>query len=128
MKMIKKITIATLFMSSISLNAQAADVDHFKGTPSPDLHTALCNLQTFDTRLKTMTSKPLTANDMAEIHQLTYTLEVALQKVQQELVIAAEELEKVHKGSEVMGKDKVKQAANQYLAITQKLTANLSCG
>jgi hypothetical protein len=64
---------------------------------------------------------------MAEIHQLTYTLEVAVQKVQTELVIAAEELEHAHKGSEVMANEKVKKGAKAYLSRTKLLTSDLSC-
>jgi hypothetical protein len=127
MKNIKAITSMALLISLISLKSAASEVNHFKGMPSPDLQSALCNLQKFDTQLKSITSKPLTANDMAEIHQLTYTLEVALQKVQQELTVAAEELEKVHKGSETMAKEKVKKSAIEYLARTAKLTKAPSC-
>ncbi|MCF2948000.1 hypothetical protein L0668_07770 [Paraglaciecola aquimarina] len=117
----------SLLLASISFTIFATDVDHFKGTPSPDLKSALCNLQKFDNTLKTITDKPLSANDMVQIHQLTYTLEVALQKVQQELKVAAEELEKVHKGSEVVSKEQVNTAAKKYLSKTQVLTSNLNC-
>ncbi len=127
LKKLNTLVISALTILSISANSHAGDVDHFKGKASPDLQSALCNLQKYDAVLKAMTSKPLTANDMAEIHQLTYTLEVAVQRVQAELAVAAEDLEKVHKSSETMGKDKVKQAAEKYLAVTEKLTQNLTC-
>ncbi|MGJ8679500.1 DUF6746 family protein [Paraglaciecola sp.] len=127
MKSIKILISVALLISLTSLNSEASDVSHFKGQPSPDLHSALCNLQKFDAQLKTITSKPLSPNAMAKIHQLTYTLEVAVQRVQTELATAAVELEKVHKGSETMSEEKVKNSAQKYLAVTQALTANLTC-
>jgi len=123
----KKIILAALF-AALSHHAIAEDVAHFKGKPSPDLKSALCNLQEFDKKLKLATTgKKLTAEQMAEVHQLTYTLEVAVQKIQSELVIVAEELENAHKGSEVMANDKVKNGAKEYLSRTSLLTSNLTC-
>lgn len=120
--------ILTLLATFFSTALLATDVDHFKGQPSTDLKSALCNLQKFDKKLKVVTKQtPITASDMAKIHQLTYTLEVAIQKVQQELEIAAEELEKVHKGSESMNSQQVKTAAEKYLNRTQLLTSKLNC-
>lgn len=119
---------AAAVFAAVSTNALAVDVDHFKGKPSPDLKSALCNLQEFDKKLKMATTgDKLTPEQMAEVHQLTYTLEVAVQKVQAELVIVAEELEKAHKGSEVMANEKVKKGAKEYLARTKLLTSKLSC-
>lgn len=124
----KKIAILAAFIAAVSTNAVAADVDHFKGKPSPDLKSALCNLKEFDAKLKLATTgKKLTPEQMAEIHQLTYTLEVAVQRVQSELAIVAEELENAHKGSEVMANEKVKKGAHEYLTRTKLLTSDLEC-
>lgn len=112
----------------ISSSAIAVDVDHFKGKASPDLKSALCNLKEFDKKLAAATTgDKLTPTQMAEVHQLTYTLEVAVQRLQSELVVVAEELEKAHKGSEVMANDKVKKGAQAYLARTKLLTSDLRC-
>lgn len=121
--------IATLtIFTGFTFQSMATDVDHFKGQASPDLKSALCNLQQFDQKLAKVTNgKALTGTEMAEIHQLTYTLEVAVQKVQAEMAIAAEELEKVHKGSEVMASEKVKKSTEDYLTRTQLLTSPLKC-
>ncbi len=122
----KLITLAALAV--FSSNLIAADVDHFKGKPSPDLKSALCNLQEFDKKLKMATTgDKLTPTQMAEVHQLTYTLEVAVQRVQSELAIVAEELENAHKGSEVMANEKVKKGAKEYLTRTKLLTSPLTC-
>lgn len=124
----KKLAIIAALATAISTNATAADVDHFKGKASPDLKSALCNLKEFDAKLKLATTgNKLTPEQMAEVHQLTYTLEVAVQRVQSELVIVAEELENAHKGSEVMANEKVKKGAQAYLARTKLLTSDLEC-
>lgn len=124
----KKLAILATLVAAVSANTMAADVDHFKGKSSPDLKSALCNLKEFDAKLKIATTgKKLTPEQMAEVHQLTYTLEVAVQKVQAELAIVAEELEKAHKGSEVMANEKVKKGAHEYLTRTKLLTTSLEC-
>jgi len=121
-------TIISALLFGLAAQVNATDVDHFKGTPSPDLKTALCNLKTFDQKLKAATTgETLTPEQMAEVHELTYTLEVAVQRVQSELEIVAEELENAHKGSEVMDNAKVKSGAYQYLLRTKLLTSDLSC-
>lgn len=124
----KFLATSSLMALIISSSVAATEINHFKGTPSPDLKTALCNLQTFDKQLLAATTgKKLTPEQMAEVHQLTYTLEVAVQRVQSELAIVAEELENAHKGSEVMNNDKVKSGAMEYLARTKLLTSDLNC-
>lgn len=124
----KLLAASSLMALIISSNVFATEINHFKGTPSPDLKSALCNLQTFDKALlKATTGEKLTPEQMAKVHELTYTLEVAVQRVQSELVIVAEELENAHKGSEVMDNKKVKSGAKAYLARTKLLTSDLKC-
>lgn len=124
----KKFTLASLMVVVSSFSVQAADVDHFKGAASPDLQSALCNLQKFDKKMaKLVGKKKMEMEDLAEIHELTYTLEVAVQRVQSEMNVVAEELEKAHKGSEVLAEAKVKKAAKEYLDRTKLLTSKLAC-
>ena len=124
----KTITIASLLVALASFNIQATDVDHFKGAASPDLQSALCNLKKFDKKMAKLVKKQeMKMEDLAEIHELTYTLEVAVQRVQSEMNVVAEELEKAHKGSEVLAEAKVKKAAKEYLDRTKLLTSKLPC-
>ena len=58
---------------------------------------------------------------MAEIHQLTYTLEVALEKLDDEVDRLKDQLEEVHKGSEMMEFDRVRDNAERYLTTSKKL-------
>lgn len=119
---------ALLSLPLISATSAAADVDHFTGKTAKDLKSALCNLDKYNQRLAQLVNKKrLKLEDLAEIHQLTYTLEVAVQKTQQELNVIAEELEFVHKGSEHANFDKVKKSGAKYLAKTQLLTQGTSC-
>ena len=57
----------------------------------------------------------LNAEAMVEIHQLTYTLENALEKIHSETTELKVVLEDVHLGSENMDFAKVKQQVKRYL-------------
>ncbi|KMT63967.1 DUF6746 family protein [Catenovulum maritimum] len=123
----KKLTTALLGVL-ISLNTSASEVAHFKAKPVTDLSSALCNLKQYDQQLRRLTSKTkMTFSDSAQVHELTYTLEVALQKVKDEVSRAAAELEKSHKASEVANFSLVKQASAEYLKVTKVLTTPLNC-
>ena len=56
--------------------------DHFKGEPADTLQQAVTNLSEYNARFdKLLAEDELTPMDMHEVHQLTYTLENALQKI-----------------------------------------------
>lgn len=98
------------------------EINHFEGKSSDSIQAALCNLKTYNLALQKRTDKKhMVIQDHADIHQITYTLEVAVQKLQSELAIIAEELEKVHKGSEAANNNKVKSAGEIYLNKTSEL-------
>ena len=105
----------------------AAEINHFKGEQVNDLSSALCNLKKYDVQLAQLTKQKMTLEQAAQVHELTYTLEVAIQKVQAEVNMAVEELENAHKGSEVADFDKVKRASATYLAVTQMLAKAAKC-
>jgi vacuolar-type H+-ATPase subunit I/STV1 len=90
--------------------------EHFKGEPSENLQQAVANLSAYNQKLAAIIDKSeLSLEDMAEIHQLTYTLENALQRMDKELDNIAETLEEVHIGSEHAAFDKVKKQGQEYL-------------
>jgi|SRR5690554_4033873 len=95
--------------------------DHFKGQPSENLDQALDNLREYNEKLADVMNGELTPQKMAEIHQLTYTLEVALQRLDDEVDHLQDVLEDVHKGSEHMDFDKVTKNAKQYLETSGKI-------
>lgn len=117
-------TFALLAMVSCG-SAVASDTkrpDHFKGETSATLEQALVNLTSYNAKLQAILAKDqLEPADMAEIHQLTYTLEVALEKLDDEIDILKDVLEEVHKGSEMMQFDRVITNGKRYLETSQKL-------
>ena len=91
------------------------DYEHYKGEPSKTLEQAVANLSEYNNRLEKVLAGELTPEAMNELHQLTYTLENALGKMDDELEDIAERLELVHKASERADPDTVKQEGAVYL-------------
>lgn len=91
------------------------DYEHCKGEPSKTLEQAVANLSEYNNRLEKVLAGELTPEAMNEVHQLTYTLENALGKMDDELEDIAERLELVHKASERADPDTVKKEGAVYL-------------
>ncbi len=92
---------------------------HFKGLAAPDLATAVSNFSDYNNRLETALSGDLSDADLVTIHQLTYTLENALEKINVDLEELAQTLEKVHVASETFNRDALKQAGPAYLQTSR---------
>lgn len=96
--------------------------DHYKGEPSPSLEAALSNLAEFNPKLAALVEKDsLSAQEMNEVHQLTYTLEQALERIESERARVAELLEEVHVASESGDSKTVKTSGRAYLEGTAPL-------
>lgn len=96
--------------------AQADRVAHFKGEAAPTLDIALSNLAEHNPRLaELIQQETLDPQSMHAVHQLTYTLENALETLRNELEAAAEALEAVHVASETSDPATVRSAGQQYL-------------
>lgn len=96
--------------------------DHFKGKPADTLEQALANFNEYNIKLaKIIAQKELSAGDMHEVHQLTYTLENALQKIQEEYAQLAEVLEDVHVASESANITTVKSQGKAYLDTSSRI-------
>ena len=91
------------------------DYEHYKGEPSKTLEQAVANLSEYNNRLEKVLAGELTPQAMNEVHQLTYTLENALGKMDDELEDIAERLELVNKASERADPDTVKKEGAVYL-------------
>ncbi len=96
-------------------------MQHFKGLPAPDLATAVANFSEYNTRLEAKLASKLTDEDLAEIHELTYTLENALEKIEDELEELAETLEEVHVASENFDREKLKKNGDVYLQVSRTI-------
>jgi len=127
----KKTTVATIaaFVLSVS-SAQAEEkYSHFPSLASENTSAALCNLEKYNEKLQAIVSKKaLTPEDMVKVHELTYTLENAVIRLQADLATIAVDLEKVHKGSEHMDKSTIKQSGKSYLDATRKILHQHQCG
>ncbi len=88
---------------------------HFKGLAAPDLNTAVANFSEYNNRLEQVLAGELTDTDLVTVHELTYTLENALEKINIDLEELAQTLEKVHVASETFNRDALKEAGPAYL-------------
>lgn len=121
--MIKKNLVATIFSALfISSAVMASEPKHFKGEPSETLEKAVKNYSEYNQKLAIIMAKDtLKPADMAEIHQLTYTLENALKQIEKEIEIIENLLEDVHKASEKADYEKTLTQGRAYLSKSQIL-------
>ncbi|MCH8543662.1 MAG: hypothetical protein LAT61_08835 [Alcanivorax sp.] len=102
-----------LFGSGLALADRA---DHFEGLPADTLEQAVANLSEYNRKLAALVAQDsLSPQDMHAVHQLTYTLENALERIHTELGDLAEVLEEVHVASETADPDTVLQQGRAYL-------------
>lgn len=111
---------------ALSLSATAvADErpDHYKGERSDTLEQAMANLVDYNGQLEAILAKDeLGPEDTAKIHELTYTLENALARIESEVEALEETLEEVHVASERYEVDTVRTQGRKYLDNAAKLT------
>ena len=123
MKVVKYLT-ATLLSFSLMNISYADPVEHFQGKEAESLAQAVSNFNKGNQRLKKLLKQAsLSADDIAAIHELTYTLENALAKINADLDQLALTLEAVHLGSEDNDAERVNKEGDKYLAITKDLSA-----
>lgn len=104
-----------------ALPAFASESGHFKGQPAHTLEQAVANFSEYNAKLQEVLADELTPEAMNEVHQLTYTLENALQKLDNEIGALEETLEKIHKASEHADPETVRTAGELYLNTSRKI-------
>lgn len=124
--MINKTTLAVAFVSTLALQGSVIASDdmpqHFKGVPSHTLEEAVKNFSEYNKKLSVIMLKDeLKPVDMAEIHQLTYTLENALDVIEDAIDNIEDNLEDLHKASEKAHYDKALKAGREYLDESRKI-------
>lgn len=120
MSFVRFFSIATISaLAAFPVNAD--DPDHFHGLKSNTLEEAVSNISEYNKKLEDILAGELTPTAMAQVHQLTYTLENALEKLEDSIDEIEDTLEKVHKGSERADIATVKSAGEQYLTETRKI-------
>lgn len=123
MKLFNYLAATALSFGVVSISV-AESGDHFAGKSAENLQQAVSNFNKGNARLEKMLGKQqLTREDMAAIHELTYTLENALARINADLGELAVTLEEVHLGSEDNDADRVKGEGDKYLSITKDLAA-----
>lgn len=109
-----------LMFSGLVLSSDRAD--HFEGEPSRTLDEALANFSEYNARLAEIVERDvLDTQAVFEVHQLTYTLENALEKIREELEALAEVLEEVHVASERNDGQTVQSRGRAYLETAGKI-------
>lgn len=124
----KKILLTTLSLFMAAELAADEEYNHFPSLDAPNTAVAVCNLNKFNAKLANIVNQSeISVEDMVKVHELTYTLENAVQRLQQDLVNIAEDLEKAHKGSEALQQEVVKSSGKGYLKALNALLAPEKC-
>jgi len=123
MTQINLTTLAVTLLMFLSTAAVAEDrPDHYKGEPVETLEQAVQKFSEYNRKLDVLLEKEkLSAAEMATVHQLTYTLENALNKINAELARLSETLEVVHKASETVDADTTLSKGREYLSVSRQL-------
>nr|WP_298413688.1 DUF6746 family protein [uncultured Halomonas sp.] len=118
-----KLLLAMLCTSLLATAAHADDrPEHFEGQTANTLKEAVSNASEANAQLaKLLDQDDLTNDDFATIHELTYTLENALEKIEDELDVIADDLEEVHQGSEALDQERVRTHGTSYLEAARTL-------
>jgi hypothetical protein len=112
---------AMAFGLAAFMGPAAADekFQHYEPKPSETLEEAVKNLSEYNKLMADVLSREnLSDSDMEEVHQLSYTLEVALAKINEEMGGIAATLEEVHLASEERNEAKMRGAGEVYLEVT----------
>jgi hypothetical protein len=113
------LTLTAALMSPTMVFAE--NVQHYQAKSSDTLEQAVINFNDSNGRLEALLAGDLDGSDLAQIHELTYTLENALEKIQTESGAMAESLEEVHQASERSDAQAVRQHGVAYLDAARKL-------
>ncbi len=90
--------------------------EHFEGKPAETLEQAVANFSEYNAKLaELLAQEKLSPADLHKVHQLTYTLENALARINDEFDGLADTLEAVHLASESADAETVKTQGRLYL-------------
>jgi len=120
MKLTVLLSVLTFGLAAFVATASADEkFQHYEPKPSETLEEAVKNLSEYNKLMADVLSREdLSDVDMEEVHQLSYTLEVALAKINEEMGGIAATLEEVHLASEERNAAKLRGAGEVYLEVT----------
>lgn len=122
MKPLSTLVLVLFLAIGFSAKADEQRPEHFEGEPAETLEQALANFSEYNDKLAAILAKDeLSPKDLYEVHQLTYTLENALDKIRNEYEDLAETLEEVHVASEHNDTGTVKSSGKAYLDAGRQL-------
>jgi len=118
------ILVAVLCAFGFATPALASDpkaYQHFEAKSSETLAEAVANFSEYNQKLEAVLAGDLTDAKMHEVHELTYTLENALEKITEELAQLADTLEELHQASEKMDGEGVGTHGRAYLSVAREV-------
>ncbi|WP_027960745.1 DUF6746 family protein [Halomonas halodenitrificans] len=122
----KKLLFTAMCFGLLGTAASADDqerAEHFEGESAESLEQAVTNFTETNHQLAELLSQDELSNaDLGTIHELSYTLENALAKINDELDTMAVDLEELHLGSETLEQERVRSHGSAYLEAAQILT------
>ena len=105
-----------LFLGHAAVMMAGEKPGHFKGKPAETLEQAMSNFSEYNQKLSSILNQDnLSPQDMQQVHELTYTLENALNKINATMTELAETLEAVHVSSETGDAEGTKTEGIRYL-------------
>ncbi|MAT50675.1 MAG: hypothetical protein CMK32_05775 [Porticoccaceae bacterium] len=121
MKALKMAVLSSVLCVSVPVFADDRP-GHYEGEPAETLEQAVANFSEYNRRLEAILGQgELSSRDLHEVHQLTYTLENALEKLREEMEDLAEVLEEVHLASENADPETVKSKGRDYLETSRQV-------
>ncbi len=101
--------------------AGTGNVSHYQTKAADSHEQAVANFKEYNGRLEALLAGELDGSDLAQVHELTYTLENALEKMRAEASEMAVALEEVHLASERADTDAVRKHGKAYLGAAKTL-------
>ena len=108
---------------ALAAGAPASDEpEHYEGKEAETLEQAVAHFSEYNGRLAALLEQEeLSPQDLATIHRLTYTLENALERIDEGFSEMAETLEAVHLASERADAESVSANGARYLDTARKV-------
>ena len=117
-----KSVLATGLVCALAAPLAADDIDHYAAEPSETFSEAVANFNDYNARIADVLEKDeLSVADMEEIHQYTYTIELALAKMNETLAELPATLEEVHLASEDGDPADLRALAETYMQTAMEL-------
>lgn len=119
-----KACVSVFLVLTILLGTAAADddrVEHFEGKPAETLEEAVANFAEANAEMAGLLEGRLSDQDLVRIHELSYTLENALERISREVDSLAVTLEDIHVASEQMDRETIRTQGSTYLNEAQFL-------